>query len=192
MNSPRRPRLTAHRSRSGMTVLEILLVISVIMVLSGMVTSAAMQVSRSSRIASAGNMVQTLQNACTMYQSEDCQGRMPTGNAALTMQSTLVSGGPAGNLDLLAPYHVPWLPSQLDASGNFLDSFRRPYQYLPSAPSAPVAPWAPAAAPGNWNAENRQPYAYVWSLGPPTGNGDASDANPSVNLTRWIYPKSSP
>jgi len=52
-------------------------------------------------------------------------------------------------------------------------------------PVAAIGTVAAGIAP-TWNATGVEPFAYIWSTGIPTGNGDTTDAQPA-NWPQWIY-----
>jgi len=194
-----RPHLPAAGYRA-FTLIEILIVVSVIVILMGMVLAAAGVIRKSVHRAACINMVQDLQAAITMYMEEDVQHRFPPAETDLALRSNWFQPSqPQHTLDLLAPYHVPWRPKDLDATNNYalLDYFGRPYQYeadfnatATAAAMTDVAPWAPGAQPVDWNAKVIHPFAYVWSAGAQV-QSDAYDLS-SANINNWLYSKTSP
>jgi hypothetical protein len=50
---------------------------------------------------------------------------------------------------------------------------------------------AKPAPRSDWNAKAIEPYAYIWSLGAPSGAGDTADADPARS-DRWLYQRTTP
>jgi prepilin-type N-terminal cleavage/methylation domain-containing protein len=180
--------------RHGFTLMELLGVVAIILVLVGLTMPVMRQVRRSGEKAATAALVQNLQVAIGLYLGD--QHVLPPTAAGGVLCTDLGTSGPRQTLDLLKDEGFDWQGVQLCPPGQatpryLIDDFQRPVHYsadgIVGAAIVRDRPAPPALWPGDWNPRNLVPFAYVWSLGPPTGMGDASDADPNVNLSSWIY-----
>jgi type II secretory pathway pseudopilin PulG len=179
------------------TLVEILIVITVILILVGLVMTVVGSATRSGYIAATRQTVEMIQSAMDVYASE--HHVLPPTAAGNALASNLGTSLPPQTLDLLVPDGFILRPERLSATTSpriLLDDWNRQISYTAdSVPGAVLSlnPPIPAALwPKDWNPQKKIPFAYIWSYGVPTGHGDAWDANAANNCTSWIHPTLSP
>jgi prepilin-type N-terminal cleavage/methylation domain-containing protein len=184
----------------GFSLLEVLVVISIVIVLAAMLLPLVAMLRESARVQQATSMVEQLHMAIKMYASEDLQRRLPPEESDLFIRYDRVGGPPrlinqlenmglSGNLQKLIPD-----PSGSAGISLLLDPWNRPYRYQPDAPPADPSAVGTSVRPDpqrtDWNARNQVPYDYVYSLGkimsghPFQLQGDPDATPPDPN---WIY-----
>ena len=184
-------------SRSGFTLIEILIVITVIAVLFALLMPAIGIVRLRAMRTEARQIVSQLAISLETYNNEDRRHRYPyqdqlyptpTLTVPLPFSTKAQAGVTVGLLKLLQPVGVNTGPRPLDEQGRMLDPWGEPYRYQLTRPT-PAQP-ANALKDWNWDATKNQakrwndrndtpaPFPYVWSLGP---GGSTTDA------TEWIY-----
>jgi type II secretory pathway pseudopilin PulG len=183
----------AGRASVGFTLVEVLVVLAVIMILIALGLSVVKMVRTSSYRAETANLVQAIDAASRAYLLDrQCLVPVAAGDLLITR---LGVGGADQNLDLLAAAGFDWRPSQLSQASagqprHLIDAWKRPISYTADRIVGGVAVTGRPAAGVDWNPDDRLPFPYIWSLGPPSGNGDAYDAEPAKNLRSWIYNRS--
>lgn len=185
------PNLLNNRT-AGLSLIELLTVIGIIMLLVAISLPVVQSVRNSVRGTQAVNQVQGLYAACEVYAMEDRRRLPPPVEADLSLRTNLGGSGPARTLDLLRERGCEWRVADLgpeSATGRvLLDAWRRPVRYQSDIDMDATADKPAALA--DWNAKEVEPYAYVWSLGRPSGAGDAADAD-TTHAEHWIYKKNS-
>lgn len=173
------------RPLRAFTLIELLTVIAIIVVLTGIAVPAAMAVRESAKHGMAADRVAALAVAMDAYRLEDPQKRFPPAEA----DATLRTGSGMRALDLLAPLGLAWHGEDIDraAGGALRDPWQQPYRYRLDASMDGIAD-RPAAQPG-WNPRSQEPWAYVWSAGRPLVAGVE---NGSSHATAWIHPMGTP
>lgn len=176
----------------GFTLIELMVVILIIMVLIGLLFPAVAAVRNSANKAAAESMIKGLHLASEIYAGEDRQHRFPPVEADLMLRTRMTTGGGARNLDLLRNCGLEWRIEQIAPVGAgepaLVDPWGRGYRYSVDTADGTVTRPAPQA---DWNVKNIEPYAYAWSLGKPTKNGEAADVLPA-NAANWHYKRMTP
>lgn len=179
--------------RAAMTLVELLVVITVIVVLIGLLMPAIAVVRNATHKAAATAMIQGLTAACEVYAMEDRQKRMPPAETDDTLRTSLGTGQPLRTLDLLRALGAEWRTEQLGLAGAtgrpLIDGWNRTVRYRPDI--VMDGTMTKPAPQDDWNAKKQEPYPYIWSLGAPTGKGDTYDQDPA-RASRWIYKKTTP
>lgn len=187
---------------SGLTLIEIVIVVAIIAVLAGMLVPAVAMVRRSVHQRTAGQVVDMLHQAIEAYRQDDAQRRLPAqpnADRSLSRRETDDARTASGTLELLESrgFHAA-AEQPRDADGRLLDPWGNPYRYWPSMLRSDVVPdavlpgwnWDPTAnRPAAWGrrpdpasgvlADGALFYAYVWSTGPA----------PAEAATSWIHPQ---
>ncbi|MBN8525500.1 MAG: type II secretion system protein [Planctomycetes bacterium] len=186
---PFRDNLVRH---AGFTLVELLTVIGILLVLVAIALPAVNSVRNAARTSTTTNLVQGLQVAVESYVIEDRRHLPPPMEADLSLRAARDGEAPR-TLDLLRSRGMEWRLEMLgpeEANGRpLVDGWKRMIRYQPDT-DMDRSPDRPAPR-DDWNAKGREPFAYLWSLGKPSGAGDAADADPS-QAERWIYTRSSP
>lgn len=175
---PRRVETTG--IRFGMTLVELLVVISVIVVLMGILIPAVMLVQHRAHAAQAQSTVSAIHQALQNYAAADARHRFPPMVSVADRSLRWDQVGGNANLNLLAT--AGWEPEmaamdQGSSPWTLLDPFGMPFQYLVDDDLlGHSGALRPLDLPG-WNAAGRRPWAYVWSAGP----------KHSSDGTGWIY-----
>ncbi len=179
--------------KTGFTLVELLIVIGLIALLTGMLIPVVGMILESSRKAKAASMVSALHMALRSYAAEDSAHRFPPQEPDLAIRGSGSAAAPRA-LDLLIPAFINAGVETLvrDAGGTLLaDPWSRPYRCQVDANGDGVAQ-RPDPALGDWNARGQEPFAYVWSLGRPR-HGDAGGPGDPDGLpgsgAPWIYVK---
>lgn len=188
------------RARSGFTLIEVLITITIIAVLIGLLMPAINAVRLRAFRTEARQIVSQLAISLETYNNEDRRHRYPyqtelypepTLAVPLPFSTRATAGVTKGLLALLQPVGVNTGPRPLDEQGCMLDPWGERYRYQLTRP----APAKPADALKDWNWDTTlnhakrwndrndtpAPFPYVWSLGPGGSTTDASE---------WIYEKS--
>jgi prepilin-type N-terminal cleavage/methylation domain-containing protein len=205
------------RSSRGFTLIEVLVVITVILILIAALMPAAHLIHNQALRGSALHLVSELSSGFDEYRAEDALHLYPTPPAPGQDAAHWLEMDPAHptGVLMLLQCHSAYVASAKDLDQNandpwhlcLVDPWGDPYLYqldggyiAPGPPAAldthlmnhqadrPVAAIgtvAQAIAP-TWNAAGKEPFAYLWSIGVPTGNGFAADTQPA-NWRNWIY-----
>lgn len=177
-------------SRRGVTLIEILVVIAIIMVLVGLLIPALAVVRHKANRSSAAQTVAELQTALDLYRRDDAQRRFPAPAADLSIGPVLLE-----DLDRRGLWS--WGSRERDDQGRLLDPWGTTYRYsltrpAPSRGADRLLTWNWDAAAGHesrWGerplagggrSAGALPFAYIWSLGRPAQADDA---------TEWIFPE---
>jgi prepilin-type N-terminal cleavage/methylation domain-containing protein len=186
-------------STTAFTLIEILIVISIIAVLAGMLLPAIGLMRNKARVADARQMVRELTLAMETYRAEDARKRYPPEadpsgtDPALWVLRTGVTAGSGNVLELLMDRKLLQLRSGALKEGVLVDPWGCAYRYTLRRPSQ-AGDWAgptTTATDWNWDAARSRvrewndrnpatqaPFPYVWSYGP-----DGEQAP----ITGWIY-----
>lgn len=168
------------------TLVELLMVVAIIAILSGLSLAGAMLVRERARHAQAEQMIAQLHQALDNYRSEDLRHAFP---APLAPEGPWLRRDPSGAgdevLDLLESVGFTYDPGYLGAGDGEVhdclhDPWRRPFRYQVDDARG-VAIWKPAVV-DEWNSSGMRPFAYVWSIGPPQGSDDGE----ATAASRWI------
>ena len=173
---------------SGFSLVELLVVISIVAVLVAMLLGGIAVLRRQAYAESARQTVRELESAIALYVERDPRKRFPPVAADLSLAT-----GAGGVLTALETSQA-WTRSDhlIDQAGRLLDPWGKPYRYSLTRP----APASGGAALSNWNWDpiagherrwgprwdaganatvtGALPYAYVWSLGPASLSDDAT------------------
>jgi prepilin-type N-terminal cleavage/methylation domain-containing protein len=188
------------------TLLELLIVISVICSLIALLIPVTSIVRDSTKHQKARSVVSQLIMGLNDYACEDPSRSMPPSDA-----DHLVHSDPTGAsfhiLDAMIAMHLDGGLHPLVADpGNsqlrtLIDPWRRPYRYQLDTGGAidwnnVVQPIRPDPARSDWNAKNQVPFGYVWSLGRPahgTSGQWLMDPDAAAGSgAPWIYLTTSP
>lgn len=183
--------------RPAFSLIELLVVISIIMLLVGMLAAGGIVVLQRAHRAATQTTISNVVQALHLYRDEDSRRRFPPDRADQSMRYH-ISDPYAGN----TPHVVTMLMRQgfavhgdilgQDGGGDFLaDAWGEVLHYQVDA-LADGTPHRPLDSDGlpvrvpedvtDWNPAGAQPYAYVWSCGrPKTGSGTRAKA------TNWVY-----
>ncbi len=187
----------ATQHRTGFSLMEVLVVITIIVVLAGMVLGGVTVMRRRAATYEAEQVVHQLRQALETYRTEDGRHRYPLHEQlyptptltlphllAMTPQGTAT----AGVLGLLIDRDLGVRASQGLISGVLTDPWGEPYHYqltrpAPALNAARLLDWnwdTAAGRPLAWNAvaDSAAPFPYVWSSGRLGKLDDAKD---------WIY-----
>jgi prepilin-type N-terminal cleavage/methylation domain-containing protein len=190
--------------RHGFTLIEILVTISIIAVLVSLLIPGIGLVRNAVRRSETRALIDGLAGAMETYRLVDGRHRFPGGYDDQSLR-TADPGGTPDVLDLLRELGSGWLAKNLapappapltgpladppaESNQMLVDAWRRQIRYVTDigADGRLVTPFtAPGGAPADWNPKRQQPFAYVWSLGKPTGD-DTADAL-DANVANWIY-----
>ncbi len=173
-------------SRHGMTLIEVMVTMAILLVLTAIVLPGIALVRKSVRSAGALAQVTAIHNAINVYQGEDPRQRFPPVEADATLATRLGGSGAMKALDLLRQCGLEWRMEQVSEGGALLDPWRRALRCPLDVDMDGVAD-RPAER-SDWNARGNEPFAYVHSLGSPR---DDADGLP-VSADRWIYHRSAP
>ncbi|MBN8524674.1 MAG: type II secretion system protein [Planctomycetes bacterium] len=173
------------RCRRGFTLVEILVVVSIIAVLVAILVPAIGVVRERVRAAKAMEQVAEIHMALQHYASEDSRHRYPPqsgpGDLSLRLDP---DDAVMGNLNLLRRngYEIDLSGLARDGVAPYplCDPWKRPYSYQVDADLLSVSgvqrPMPPEVCPA-WNTAGRRPWGYVWSLG----------AKGAADGRGWIY-----
>ena len=194
----------APASRRGFTLIEILVTISIIAVLAALLVPSIGLVRNAVRRTETRALIDGVAAAMDVYRLEDGRRRFPGGYDDQSLR-TADAGGTPDVLDLLRERGSGWLAKNLapappaplagpladppaESNQMLVDAWRRQIRYVTDigADGRLVTPFtAPGGAPADWNPKRQQPFAYIWSLGKPSGD-EAADAL-VANVANWIY-----
>lgn len=171
-----------------MSLIELLIVMSIIAVLVAMLLPAIGLIRERVRKAQAGEQITELHMALQHYAAEDRRHRYPPQTAPTDLTLRLDPADTAlGNLNLLRQCGFEVDLSGLQQTGTapfaLCDPWKRPYQYRVDddlfGASGAQRPQSLDLCPA-WNPAGVRPWGYVWSLGP-KGLDDG---------TGWVYVRS--
>lgn len=186
-------RIDAPGRTAGFSLVELLVVIGIILVLAAIALPVIGVVRNSVRKSQTSTLVQSLTAACEVYAIEDRRRQPPPAEADLSLR-TAPDGDPPRSLDLLRDRGMVWRVNMLgpgEATGRPLcDAWQRNVRYQPDVDMDGTMD-GPAPLQTDWNAKQREPFAYIWSLGKPSGAGDVADAT-VTHVADWIYTRSAP
>lgn len=183
--------------RQGLTLIEVLVVISIIALLAAMAFPALSVVRNRARLASARSTISNLTIALDTYAQEEDRHRYPLHDELFVApapapyeisRSPLAAYG-EGLIGLLLDRNLlPLGAVTISADGKLLDPWQNPFRYqlkrpVPAANATRLADWnwdAALARESRWDAARNQasPYPYVYTLGPEAKTDDAAG---------WIY-----
>lgn len=192
------PTIDVRQGRAGFTLIELLVVFTIIVVLIGILIPVIGVIRNSTYATYSRHQVLAIGTAMRGYADEDRRHFFPTPLAS----KQLTYGTSTTILALLEPYGFQIPFDHLEATSKaLLDGWRRPVRYQLDGPyfSGPGVVDSSAmngtadrpAADAAWNPKSVEPFAYVWSLGKPSGAGETTDALPA-NVSAWIYQKGTP
>jgi prepilin-type N-terminal cleavage/methylation domain-containing protein len=174
-------------SRRGFTLIELLTVIAIVAVLASLLIPVVAVIRTRSKAAATRAMVSTISLALEQYRLEDMRRKLPPADGPTLLYETDDSRPPTTlNLIELAGYQVPvsYLGPPNGTRRTHVDAWKRDLRYaLDAATSGGAVKPAPL---DDWNATGQQPFAYVYSLGPPRGT-ETEDAVPAQAAGHWIY-----
>lgn len=171
--------------RVGMTLIEMLISVCIIVALMGLLLPAISVVRERMRVAKAGEQIAELHMALQHYASEDRRHRYPpqTGPADHTLRLD-PDDSAIGNLNLMRQFGFECGITGLERTGSppyvLADPWHRPYQYQVDEDllghAVAQRPQPPEICP-SWNAAGIRPWGYLWSLG----------KREAVDGDGWIY-----
>lgn len=171
----------------GLSMIEILTVVSIIAVLAAILLPALNVVRNRSKVASTRAMVSAISLALEQYRLEDMRRKLPPADGA-TLQYETDESKPPTTLNLIetAGYQtaVAHLLPPNGTRREHGDAWQRALRYQLDATTTGGA--VKPAPLDDWNASGVQPFAYVWSLGRPRGS-EADDAQVAQAAGNWIY-----
>lgn len=172
-------------TRVGMTLIEMLISVGIIVALMGLLLPAISVVRERMRVAKAGEQIAELHMALQHYASEDRRHRYPpqTGPSDHTLRLD-PDDNAIGNLNLMRQYGFEFDVTGLERTGPppyvLTDPWKRPYRYQVDEDLLGYAvaqrPQPPDICP-SWNTAGVRPWGYLWSLGK-RGTADGNG---------WIY-----
>lgn len=174
---------------TAFTMIELLITIGIIIILIALLLPAIGMVRNSVMHAKTVELIAGLTAAAEIYIQEDTRHRYPPVEPDQSMRTCNLVGSEL-TLDLLRDRGAQWRQSDLTlASGStmpdcLVDAWKRQVYYTVDDVIDHVIA-RPAPSMTNWNPDSLEPFAYIWSLGRPTGN-QAADLNPS-NASNWIF-----
>ena len=176
----------------GFTLTELIVTSAIIVVLVSMLLPAIGLVRNSVRRAKTQTLLDGLCSAVEIYSLEDPRRRYPPVEADKSLRTSTNTSGTALTLDLLRERGSGWRNADLDSSSGtgvndrLIDAWRRPVRYtIDDNMDKVIVADRPAPLAVDWNPKDREPFAYIWSLGKPSGD-DVADAD-SANYSRWLY-----
>lgn len=181
----------------GFTLTELIVTIVMIAVLVSLLLPAIGLVRNSVRRAQTQTLLDGLCAAVEIYALEELRHRYPpvatVAEGDQSLRTSTNTGGAPRTLDLLRERGSGWRNDDLDSSSGasgakdrLVDAWRRPMRYaLDDNMDKKIDVDRPAPLAVDWNPKGREPYAYIWSVGKPSGD-DVTDANPA-NYSRWLY-----
>lgn len=193
---------TTSRS-AGFSLIELLVVITIIIALMGMLVPVIGMIRNSAKSATSQALVASLVVAMRSYADEDPRHFFPTPaatgdrliydpadpRATLTMMETRGYGIPVTRL----------APPGATPARELRDGWDRAVRYRLDGPrlggagidATTMDGTATKPAPqADWNPRGLEPYAYLWSVGKPSGD-ETADADPAA-AGRWLYERGTP
>lgn len=184
-------------NRVGLTLIEILVVITIIAVLAALGIAVAGVVTKRVHAATTRSRVVAISNAMDVYRGEDKLGRFPPAVAGRAIECDLSGAASSLTGNLLADVGLSLtgdilinLPSGRKA---IADAWGEQVMYQadsnhdgvidPPTDASGVAVALPGDAP-DWNPDLVEPFAYVWSWNAPSTQG-APHAHGDARS--WIY-----
>jgi type II secretory pathway pseudopilin PulG len=179
-----------HAHRFGVTLIEILVVLTIIMILAGLLLPGIAIVRDKANRHAASQTVQELQVALDLYRRDDVQRRYPVPLGDLSIGSGLLE-----DLDRRGLWS--WGDRERDSQGRLLDPWGFTYAYSLVRPTPGFgtnrllnwnwdvdagreARWGERPLANGGRSTGALPFAYIWSYG---RNGRTNDA------TEWIFPE---
>lgn len=170
---------------AAFTLTELLTVIGIILVMLAIAMPVMGSIRNAARKTQTVTRVQAVFAACQVYALEDRRRMPPPAEIDLTLRTAQGGSMAARTLDLLQDRGLMIDGTQLGLMGatgrSLLDAWRRPLRYQPDIVMDGII--VKPAAKDDWNANAEEPFAYVWSLGKPSGN-EAEDTGIAAG---WIY-----
>ena len=173
---------TVPRQPTGFTLIELLMVISIIAVLASLLFPAISGIRNSVNKSRAMADLDAVAMAMWNYRQEDPRKRFPSASASGLHDGPLTYSRDADSVLGVLSSKYPWdgYLQRLDSDGYWIDPWERPYRMrVGGSASRPFAGFT------DWNARNETTFAYLWSLGVPSGD-DAADLAPSTTPA-WVY-----
>ena len=198
----------AGSGRQAFTMIELMVVVSIIAILVAILLPTIGVLRDRSRKADAMGMVTALSMAVESYAAEDQRRRHPDADASdalvpgcrFLLWTETDGNQPRGPLDLLALVgYDPRSGTLVDVPGTtrrlHIDPWHRGFRYyrdphvfpttISTTPPVASRPDAGIIQP-DWNPRNQWPFAYLWSLGKPTGAGEIVDSG-TDHASHWLY-----
>lgn len=186
---PREPDVRASSGRRGLTLIEILVVITLIAVLIGILMPAISMVRNQAKVTYARQTLQELQTAFDVYRAEHPRKRYPEERADKGIHEDL--------LDDLDERRLWSRGDRLIKDELLVDPWMQPYRYSLSRPNPSqnadelhdwnwdpeegrVARWGARRGAGGGTVDGALAFPYLWSIGRRGKDNDAST---------WIYPE---
>jgi type II secretory pathway pseudopilin PulG len=201
---PQRSSDSCHVAASrAFTLLELLVVMTVIIILVGLVMSGVSLISQSAATARTRGLVDRVAQAVLLYQSEDHRRRVPPAATDRALHYHVNGSAIAGvtyTLSLLVTQgflvHGEDLEPDSGGASHVVDAWGQPLLYKPDEASDGIA-HRPLDAVGlevrvptdvsDWNPRGTQPYPYIWSYGRPKAGHDLRG-----NAQHWIFRPEAP
>lgn len=183
--------------RQGFSLVELLVVLAILALLTGLMVAGVATVRRSAKVTDARSTLSLLHTAFDAYRQEDAWRRYPSEDPVdASISSRPIAPATHGVLELLELRHVfAAKAGSRDETGRLLDPWQRPWRYTLTRPVEAAPPRLPD---WNWDAAAGHERRWGRRRDPATGTtgegplafpyirslGEAGDA---ADPTRWIY-----
>ena len=116
------------KRKGGFTIIELIVVMTIILILAGLISGAAMKAKQRAMIAKARAMISAMETALGMYQAD--VGNYPnSGIATLYANLTSSAGLPTAAAQNWAGPYMNFQTNEVDSGGNILDPWSHAYHY---------------------------------------------------------------